>query len=494
MFTLNFFIKRTMQVILLSVFSSILSTISLSVIANTSNRIKQSQVVIIGAGVAGLTAANRLYKEGVRDIVVLEARSRIGGRVWSFHPIKQLWRGRVLDLGASYIHQSRGNPLKKIAVKAKIKTQVVDGDDYDLYHENGDSVTDDYEEKSYSLFQDFEAYLTRQQEEESDDSKRSVYDALRDFVKYKKVSKLYQPGLLFMVSSHLEYAHGADSKNLSLIWFDNDKGFDGPDHFFPEGYSQLVNYIASPIKAKIKLNTVVTKIDYSNPTDIAVYSSSGEIYRGRYVICTLPIGVLRANRVHFIPQLPLNKLIAIHRHIGFSRYEKAYLLFPRVFWDSAFSIERILNSKLRNGFWKNKMGWIDFTNFASVKKLPVIQATFAGDFVSAVHAKTKKEKVHSIMKALESIYGKRIPKPLDVIFTDWSDDQFSRGSFSYLRPGALAENMDFSNMAQPVRGHLLFAGEGTSRYYFGTVHGAYLSGIRVARYILNKHYKNHSGE
>jgi len=469
-----------------AVFLFVLLFLSFTAVADNSNKVYHSQVVIIGAGMAGITAANKLYQNGIKDIVILEARSRIGGRIWSFQPRNMLWKGRVLDLGAAYIHESRGNPLEKIAAKAKIKTQTVDDDDYELYHENGQSVNECYVEKSYELFQAFEKYLAKQQDREHDDSSRSVLDALSDFVKYKKIPKVYQPGLLFMVSSYIEYAHGVDIKYLSLIWFDNDEGFSGPDKIFPGGYSQLVNYMSRPVKDKIKLRSVVSKIDYTRASNISVYTKSGKVYHAKYVICTVPIGVLQKKRIYFVPQLPQNKLIAIHRHIGVSRYEKVYLLFPRVFWDSAFSIERILNSTLSAGVWKFKMGWIDFTNYAKVKMLPIIQATYAGDFVAAVQTQTKKERVGSIMQALKSIYGKHIPKPLDVVFTDWSSDKYSDGSFSYLRPGALPDNRDFSNMAQPIKGHLLFAGEGTSRYYFGTVEGAYFSGIRAADYILKK--------
>ena len=91
--------------------------------------------------------------------------------------------------------------------------------------------------------------------------------------------------------------------------------------------------------------------------------------------------------------------------------------------------------------------------------------------------------VESAMKTLKTVFGANIPQPIDYQITRWASDPFAKGSYSYNAIGSTPK-MRYA-LANPLNGQLFFAGEATNRDYFGTAHGAYLSGLRAARDVLS---------
>jgi len=125
-------------------------------------------VVIVGAGMAGLSAANRLKSSGVKNIVVLEARNRVGGRLYSI----PLNNSTFLDMGASWIHgASKNNPLVKVVASSgvQISDQPTDFENANTYYSNGKMVSTSKENAYARLWEKWEEYMSREQNRYDED-------------------------------------------------------------------------------------------------------------------------------------------------------------------------------------------------------------------------------------------------------------------------------------------------------------------------------------
>lgn len=435
-------------------------------------------VIIIGAGIAGLEAAHYLHEHHENNFIILEARDRIGGRAQTIN----IWN-TALDLGASWIHgASPQNPILQLATKRHLNTVVSNMDAYTLYNAKGQNITD--KEKPYiNLYQQFKSYLTQQQNIDSN-SKKSLSAAVVAFITLKHVDKTLQHGLLYEISSEIEQEYAADIKNLSLMWFDNDKDFLGPNLILTHGYKDIVDDLAEPFKNHILLKQVAREINYTQ-NKIIVTTQNDQQFEGKYIICTVPIGVLKAGTIKFIPQLPKDKLQAIHEHIGMGLLNRVIMRYPYVFWNNTEWIERISPAYWSHNDWANKGQWIEFLNMNYYIHQPILTALVSADFAKNLEQQSDQKIINSTMKILRTIYGNNIPNPSSFIVTRWGKDPYSVGSYSSLRPGALDNSEDYRIMAQPIKEHLLFAGEATNAEYPATTYGAYLSGQRAARFIID---------
>ena len=106
-----------------------------------------------------------------------------------------------------------------------------------------------------------------------------------------------------------------------------------------------------------------------------------------------------------------------------------------------------------------------------------------GDNGLAMENQTDAQITNDIMEILRKIYGNDIPNPTEVLISRWTQDPFARGSYSFAGLGSLPE--DFEAFEVPLNNRVFFAGEHTIHDYRGTVHGAYLSGIREGQKIVD---------
>ncbi|MEC4854125.1 MAG: NAD(P)/FAD-dependent oxidoreductase, partial [Jaaginema sp. PMC 1079.18] len=193
-----------------------------------------------------------------------------------------------------------------------------------------------------------------------------------------------------------------------------------------------------------------------------------------HVVVTLPLGVLQANTVRFSPELPRSKQDAIAK-LGMGVLNKCYLRFADVFWDA--DVDWLEYIPAKHGEWTE---WVSFKQAAN---LPVLLGFNAADWGRAIETWSNEQIVKSAMQTLRTIYGVSIPEPIDYQITRWATDPFSLGSYSYNRVGAVPKMRQ--ELAAPLEKSVFFAGEASNRDYFGTAHGAYLSGLRAAQEILN---------
>lgn len=435
--------------------------------ASTRSSVTQPDVIVIGAGIAGLTAAQTLQKQGYQ-VVVLEARNRIGGRIWTDRSLNQI----PLDLGASWIHGIQGNPLSQLVQDFKIRTLPTNYNSGIRYQRNGTELNADREETAEDLFERLLNQIETLQEERLDSGKVDIplQGAINQAVQNLGISAENTRQLLnYLVNAEIEYEYGADATQLSLLHWDDGQFFGGRDVVFPKGYDQIIDRLAADLT--VQTRQVVKTVTY-NETGVQVMTNQ-RTWQADRVMITVPLGVLKQNKIHFSPALPLSKQEAI-RKLGMGLLNKTYLQFPEPFWEE--------DGEFIGYIAETKGKWPEFLNVHHYTQQPILLGFSAGTYGAQLERRSDAEIVRSAMGVLRTIYGSRIPNPKDYLITRWKADPFAAGSYSYLATGS--SNADRTTLAEPVGDRLFFAGEATSAEYASTVHGAFLSGQHAAEQMI----------
>jgi monoamine oxidase len=222
---------------------------------------------------------------------------------------------------------------------------------------------------------------------------------------------------------------------------------------------------------KIETSQEVQEIHWQE-TPTRIVTKQQEFTADR-VIVTLPLGVLKAGNVRFVPALPEGKQAAIET-LGMGVLNKCYLRFPEVFWPNDVDwLEYIAEEHGE---------WTEWVSFARTTGQPMLLGFNAGTRGREIEALTDEQIVESAMQTLRILYGDDIPEPTDFQITRWASDPFARGSYSFCSVGSTPEMR--RELARPLDGKLFFAGEATNVDYYGTADGAYQSGLRVAEEVL----------
>lgn len=423
--------------------------------------IGRERVLVIGAGLAGLAAARVLTRAG-HEVLVLEARDRIGGRIWTSNK----WPDLPLDLGASWIHGVAGNPITELAEQVGAKRLVTSYARTATYNSNGQLLSKAEEAQLDSIRKQMLGRLRQAQNSNADVSIRQALALLeKKFAADPAALRL----LNFCISGEIEQEYAGSASRLSTHWYDSGKEFGGEDVLFAQGFQVITKHLAQDLD--IQLSQIVQEIRWQGP-ELRVRSTDKEFAAERVVV-TLPLGVLQHHDVRFEPALPEAKQQAIST-LGMGVLNKCYLRFAHAFWpDTVDWLEYIPQ---QHGEWTE---WVSFQRAA---QLPVLLGFNAAEHGREIEAWSDEKIVASAMATLQKIFGPNIPKPIDYQITRWASDAFARGSYSYHALNATPAMR--SALAQPLNARLFFAGEASSKDYFGTAHGAYLSGLQAAKDVL----------
>ena len=414
---------------------------------------RDERVLIIGAGMAGLAAAAELRALGFEDVAILEARDRIGGRIWT----DAIGGNIPVDLGASWIHGVDGNPITAIATGNGIATHPTDYDN-DVVHFH------DAERPSPSARRALRRFW-RFAERQPDTNLQSVYERLLEIEPLTAPDRRYLEHLLNTI---VEHEQAADLRNLSLESIRGGDEYGGDDAVFPGGYGQVADVLADGLD--IRFLEAVTEIDYAG-TDIVLTTTAGATFEATRVVVTVSLGVLKQNLISFLPALPLRKRSAIDG-LEMGVLNKTCLLFDDVFWDN--DVELIGYVGARRGQWAETLSLHPYTGH------PILMMFNAGAYGARIERLSDREIVAQAVAALGSMYGV-IPPAADALVTRWRSDPWARGSYSYVPAGSSYQR--YAELGEPVGDKLFFAGEATHVEYPSTVHGAFLSGVRAARRI-----------
>ncbi len=403
----------------------------------------ETDIVVIGAAAAGIAAARALADVGA-DFVVLEARSRIGGRAHTFNKAVPF----PLDLGCGWLHSGDRNPWTVIAEASgfaidrtpapwTLSTSV-------MGFEPGE--WEDFRKASAAFYDRVEMAA-----EEKDD--RASVTVLETGNRWN--------ALLNAIST---YANGAELDRISVK--DSNRYDDSGVNFrVKEGYGAAI--AAHGADLPIEMDCAVTAIDHSGKS-IRIETTRGSL-SARAVIVTIPTALLAKEAIRFAPALP-EKLQAAHG-LPLGLADKVYFSLDDA---EKFPAE----SRLFGDKDKTATGSYHIPPFGR----PVIESYFGGKLAFELEQTGEGASAAFAMNELATHFGENIRSKLHMLKgTRWASDPWSLGSYSHALPGhADARAM----LAAPVDGRIFFAGEACSPENFSTAHGAYETGLAAAGLVL----------
>jgi monoamine oxidase len=405
------------------------------------------EVAIIGAGAAGLGAANALKNSGL-SVLVLEARDRVGGRAHTIMASPDV----TFDVGCGWLHSADQNSFVKIAE--------------DLNFEINKSLPP-WRERAYG-----KAFP----QDERDDYMRALdafYDRATKAAIEAEQSGRDVPASLFlepgnrwnpMIDAISTYINGCELDSVSLI---DMEAYEDTDLNWRvrRGYGALI--AAYGATCPLALNCQVTLIDHSAKR-IRIETSRGTLTADK-VIVTVPTNLIADEAIRFHPPLPAKVDAARGLPLGLA--DKVTLALDE---PEALPAE----GNLRAATMRTAMGTYHIRPFGQ----PCIEGFFGGRFAQSLEdagpGALAAESINEIVSCLGNDFRRKL-KPLAE--SRWAHDPFARGSYSHALPGHAG---DRAVLAVPVDGRLFFAGEATSPDFFTTAHGARDSGERAAEEVL----------
>ncbi|MDE1903419.1 MAG: FAD-dependent oxidoreductase [Alphaproteobacteria bacterium] len=400
-------------------------------------------VVIIGAGAAGLSAAKHLASTG-HTIKIVEARTRAGGRA---HTMPTEF-GFAVDLGCEWLHSADINPWVPIARQLGFTIDETLPDwGRRIAWIKGDAAQREWQ----TAMEAFYARLDR------------AADAPDD----QPASNLLEPNgkwnaLLGAISN---WANGAEIDKVSV----RDYGRYDPTYVnwrVREGYGALIGRYGEGLP--VAFDTRVERIEHDGP-DVRVVTDRGTL-SARAVIVTLPTTVIAEERVKFLPALPTKVAAAAGLPLGVVNK-----LFLRLDETGARALARETDRHL--------VGALDRVKTGSYQIRPHGWPMIAGFYGGTLSVELERGGIDAFtafaIEELVGLFGSDIKTHLSPIASSsWGLDPCARGSYSMALPGHADDRM---TLTAPVDGRLFFAGEACSIAHFGTAHGAYLSGEEAAR-------------
>ncbi|XP_076754857.1 peroxisomal N(1)-acetyl-spermine/spermidine oxidase [Xylocopa sonorina] len=480
------------------------------------------KILIVGAGMAGLSAANHLLKNHETDFLIVEARGRIGGRI-----VATKIGNEKVELGANWIHGVLGNPMFELAMANGL---------IDIVHvprpHKVVAAMEDGKQLPFPILQEiYEAYVCFLRRcEEYFLSSYSPPDGINSVgehvaleaqiylsafpVEERKVRQLLFDCLLKRETC----ITGCDNmKDVDLLEMGSYAELQGGNISLPDGYSAILEPVSKYIpKSSILTRHAVTKIRWQrnkctnsdnfnncsniNPS-IEIQCENGKTILAEQIICTLPLGVLKekANDI-FEPPLPNCKLQAIDRLL-FGTVDKIFLEYERPFLNPGVSEVMLLWDDTRlseeemqdmNKTWYRKI--YSFTKISETLLLGWISGK-AAEYMEKLSGTEVADICTTILRRF--LNDPFVPAPKNCLRTSWHSQPYTRGSYTAMAIGA--SQLDINCLAEPIVQEndpskilIAFAGEHTHSSFYSTVHGAYLTGRTAAQTLLElkKNEKN----
>ncbi len=417
------------------------------------------RVIIVGAGIAGIGAA-RALKDAGHEVVVIEARDRIGGRIWT-----DTTMGAPIDLGASWIHHSKTNPLTAIVSEHRLGVKNTNYGNYYLFDSEGNPLPDTDRE---SHFAQAEKVLKKANKVWSKaEIGMNMRQAVDEIVDSEKIVEPLRQALEWRISM-LELYKGAE---LSLVAAAAEDGiaFNEDDLLLTSGFGKVMEKMAMGIDVRFGQKALVIRQDDQRAT----VTTAGEDFEGDFVIVTLPLGVLKDGDVRFDPIFSTAKKNAIKK-LGVGNINKVAMRFDKAFWPTDRDFIGYMS--------KHKGEFPLFLDWAHAAGKPYLISILGNEFSKSIEKQEDMEVTVMMHQVLYKLFD-NATMPTDMRFSRWGSEKFSKGAFSYLPAGVEPVNRDF--LAQPEK-RVFFAGEATVREGAGTAHGAFHSGVRAANWIMEK--------
>ena len=444
---------------------------------------KRVDVLVLGAGAAGLAAARDLSHAGLR-VTIIEARPRVGGRILTLHDSRS---PVPLELGAEFIHGERAETLSLAQAAGLAVLELPDTHEFaaagrikamDGFWRLADRMNHDLARRLVRRGRDFAVseYL------DSRSVPPSRRGMLRDFLQGFYAA---HPDRLSAESLAVEARGGGSAERDEVV---------GGQFRIANGGDALMKWLRDgldPDRTELRLSTVAQSVEWkSGSVRVACRGADRAplpTVSARTAVVTLPLAVLKAGMVRFDPALPAKRRALAGLETG--QVFKIVLRFRNAFWDDAEFL------KERRGPSGTDRGGLNFLHGQGAEvptwwtTLPVRSPVLVG-YVGAVAAEqllaeeppSRLERTLVALSEILAVPRRDLEDQLDASAShDWRADPFARGAYSYIGVGGIGAPRA---LARPVEGTLFFAGEATDGPQIGTVAGALASGRRAAREVL----------
>lgn len=426
-------------------------------------------ILIIGAGASGLMAANVLANAG-RKVIILEARNRIGGRIYS---VPGELQSTPWECGAEFVHGSLPETLA-LAMKAGLTLQPVSGNT--LQFQGGKLLSMGHFGAQWQLI---EERLRRLKFD------TTLADFIRDHFDMEKEEECIK-----IIQNYAEGYDAADIGRASTFalrdeWLNEENG---TNFRVQGGYGKLMEFLldnCSKAAAVIHFEQVVKEIHW-NKKKVSVICKNGSHWHGAQAIVAVPLGVLQQQKqestISFFPAIPAQ--IKAIEGLGFGSVVKVLIDFERLFWNSLM---------LKPGFAELKeLGFLFsdapiptwWTQYPSTSNL--LTGWLAGPSALKWNGIDDnlifEEAIASLSLVFQESADMLRQKIRSYKVVNWNDDPFALGAYTYATPDSM---QCIKVLSEPVEGTLFFAGEHCYEGpYRGTVEAALVSGIKIAEAIL----------
>lgn len=425
-------------------------------------------VIVIGGGVAGISAARALYDASFQ-VVVLESRDRLGGRVHTDYSF-----GFPVDLGASWLHGvCKENPLAPLIGRLGLPLYRTSGDNsvlydhdlesYALFDMDGNQVPQELVTKVGEAFEDILRETDKVRQEHSEDM--SILQAFS--IVYERRPDLRLEGLSHKVLQwylcRMEGWFAADAETISLKSWDQEELLPGGHGLMVRGYLPVINTLAKGLD--IRLNHRVTSI-VRRYNGVKVTVEDGTTFIADAAVIALPLGVLKSKAIKFEPRLPEWKEAAI-ADLGVGIENKIILNFEKVFWPNVEFLGVVAESSY---------GCSYFLNLHKATGHSVLVYMPAGKLARDIEKMSDEAAANFAFIQLKKILPDA-SSPIQYLVSRWGSDKNSLGSYSY---DTVGKSHDLYERLRIPIDNLFFAGEATSALYPGSVHGAFSTGQMAA--------------
>jgi monoamine oxidase len=427
-------------------------------------------VIIIGAGAAGLMAAKELSAAGL-EVRILEARDRIGGRIYSLNdlPFAEQVQG-----GAEFIHGKLPLTLNLLK-EAGLNTVKLEGDVWQVTKGKWNQESD--------FYKNIDIVVAQLKSLEADTT-------IAEFME-KSFSEARHDGLRKSLTEYIEGYYSGKIDKISAKSFLEEWMSEDEEQYRPEaGYGKMINYLAETLTkagALIQLSTVVKEIRWSKG-QVEVIDESRHSYVAHKALITVSTGVLTAGEscrgfMKFSPAL--TEKIDAAKQLGFGSVIKVLLSFDRALTD-----DESLKKHAEVNFQKLHMvlsdeeistWWTQHPQHSSL-----ISGWLSGPAAEQLTHSDDEVILDKALKSLSSIFGLPLENVIKKVnwwkVFNWTRDEFTRGSYSY---STLQTNTARKKLEEPVDNTIFFAGEGLyNGLEMGTVEAALTSGAEVAKKII----------